>query len=97
MVLIDIVETTSPTLASGAIAVTFNKLEKVTYAQAFIDASLSSTVDASMSYDIALSTSGNVVTATIYAASYVASAVHKALATTANVAGKKLTIVAYKI
>lgn len=93
MPLFDVYQTTSPSLSSGAIDVTFNKLEKVDYAIPTIDSS----VDGSIQYSFRQSCATNVATITIYMQDASVNSGIRQVATTAMVNGRKLTVLGIKV
>ncbi len=95
MPLFEIVETTSPTLTAGKFDVSFNSLDKVNHVLLKIDASLNSTTDLSLNYDTSISYSGNVASVYVFATMLEATP-RKALCTTAQIVGKKVTAVGFK-
>lgn len=90
--LIDSVTVSSPTLTSGAYAKTFGKFRKVNTAIAQVDCS--GNLDASLNFDTSLNYSGNTVTVTVYKQQDGVNDSNREVATTANLSGKQLRIIA---
>ncbi len=96
MVLLDVVETTSPTLTSGKFSITFDGLERVDHAILNIDASVNATLDSSVMFDWTIAYSTNVASVTVYKGLLAAQPSHE-VAVTGDLSTRKITALGLQV